>query len=256
MTATNDAKPHPLVKVVYFDEQSASDYLDISAGGSTSVTKDERDARIKKMQASFEGKVAARFSWLPFVGASVSTGAGASSDRDTQSILSKTLSNTILTDFLENIRGDKRVERFPNMRVIAQANSMAYLKMFTPYLMIADTTDTGVDLSRLDDAIIGAKGYYEMVGIHAEGHVVCILRFNVRAFRNSYGLIDLTRMRLVYYVVSVGLSSLSALTFESELSMSSTPSAQTFQDIYDGNNDDIDPPLPVFDVMLAGVERE
>jgi hypothetical protein len=245
----------PLIKVVYFDEQSASDYLDISSGGSESVTSEQVTARVTSMQANFEGKLAARFSWVPFLGASASTGAGASVGRDTQSLLSKTLSNTILTDYLTAIKGDDRVVRHPDLHVSALPGSMAYLKLFTPYLLIAGKTEDGVDLARMDDAFIGAKGYYEMVGAQDDGNVVCILRFNVHAFRNSYGLIDLARMRLTYYAVSVGLSTLPALSFESEMKFETqAPTDTTVQDAFDTDPLNNEVVYAVFDVVLAGME--
>jgi hypothetical protein len=52
------------------------------------------------MQARVETKVAAKLRWLPFVGVSAETGTGVSASSVGRSILSKTLSNTILTDYL------------------------------------------------------------------------------------------------------------------------------------------------------------
>ena len=80
---------------------------------------------------------------------------------------------------------------------------MAYMKMYTPYMVIARTEELGVDLARLDEALAGAKGYYELVGEDGNGGTR-ILRFNIKAFRNNYGLTDLGRMRLIYHGILVG----------------------------------------------------
>lgn len=64
-----------MIKIVYFDEESASDYLDISVGGKAVSTSEEVKERSRETQAKVEAKVAAKLSWLPFVGFSGETGA-------------------------------------------------------------------------------------------------------------------------------------------------------------------------------------
>lgn len=104
----NDLKKS-MIKIVYFDEQSASDYLDISAGGQAESTSKDIKERTSEMHANVESKLSAKLSWLPFVGGSAEAGAGADIARAGQSILSKTLSNTILTDYLQAVASDDRV---------------------------------------------------------------------------------------------------------------------------------------------------
>jgi hypothetical protein len=244
-----------LVKIVYFDEQSASDYLDITAGGKETSSREEINKRFSEMHAKVEASVAAKFSWLPFLGASAATGGGTSAGRDGQSILSKTLSNTILTDYLEKVEGDPRVARLEGLRVYAATSSLAYMKTFTPYLIIARTEEQGIDLAKLDEALTGAKGYYEMVGADAKGEAICILRFNFHAFRNNYGLIDVARMQLTYHGVLVGETAVADLTMESE--MGGTPKAKEKEvaELFDDEPVTAPGPLlPVFDILLAGVE--
>lgn len=147
-----------LIKIVYFDEQSASDYLDMSAGGKVASTSEDVRNRTTDLHAQVETKLAAKLSWLPFLGASAETAAGMGASSSGQSILSKTLSNTILTDYLGRVRGDVRVRRLENLRLTAAQGSMAFMKMYTPYMVIAKTEDMGLDLARLDEALERAKG--------------------------------------------------------------------------------------------------
>jgi hypothetical protein len=254
--ATKPPKPdRSLVKIVYFDEQSASDYLDITAGGKETLNSEEVTKRFTATQAKLEAKIAAKFSWFPFVGASMATGAGASAGREGQSILSKTLSNTILTDYLAAVAEDTKVARLANLKVSAAPGSMAYMKTFTPYLVIARTEEQGIDLAKLDEALIGAKGYYEMVGADSAGIATHILRFNVHAFRNSYGLIDLARMRLTYHGVRVGEAEVADLAMEAEMGGASTQEDIKVADLFDPEPA-TSPLLPVYDIVLAGVEDD
>lgn len=246
----------PLIKVVYFDEQSASDYLDISAGGKVAASSQDVRDRTTDMHARVETSLAAKFSWLPFIGASAETAAGVNLSSVGQSILSKTLSNTILTDYLTAVDDDNRIERLEGLTVTAPRNSMAYMKMYTPYMVIAKSDDTGIDLARLDEALVGAKGYYELLGESLEGRK-CVLRFNFRAFRNNYGLTDLRRMRLVFHGVDVGRTTESALSMEAEMSDGGEQPSLSALEMLDGAAAaGAEPLLEVYDVILAGVEYD
>ena len=59
-----------IIKIVYFDEETASDYLDIAAGGKSAATSEDVRDRTTKLHGDVETKVAAKFGWLPFLGAS------------------------------------------------------------------------------------------------------------------------------------------------------------------------------------------
>lgn len=43
-----------MIKIVYFDEESASDYLDISVGGMTASTSEDDKERTNEMQEKVE----------------------------------------------------------------------------------------------------------------------------------------------------------------------------------------------------------
>ena len=260
-TPDESSTPNKLVKIVYFDEQSASDYLDISAGGSAASQSEYIRDRTAKTHAEVETKLVAKFSWLPFLGASGEAGAGFDVSRVGQSILSKTLSNTILTDYLAEVADDDRVRRLRKFEVTAPKDSMAFMKMYTPYMVIAKTEESGLDLAKMDEALERAKGYYELLAVStAESSERCVLRFNIGAFRNNYGLTDLGRMRLVYHAILVGQSTESSLTVDAEMGdkSKSDMTAPTARELLDGPVGDAiaDPILNVYDVVLAGVEHE
>lgn len=246
--------PNAMIKIVYFDEQSASDYLDICAGGRVaSTSKDVRD-RTTDLHARVETSLAAKLSWLPFIGTSAEAAAGLGVSSAGQSLLSKTLSNTILTDYLNKVAQDDRVRRLQDLRLTAARDSMAFMKMFTPYMVIAKTDEMGIDLARLDEALERAKGYYELIGEQA-GSGKCVLRFNIRAFRNNYGLTDLLRMRLVFHGVRVGQTKESDLGMQAEMEVGDDPPPVSALDLLDESVRSDETLLDVFDVILAGVEH-
>lgn len=243
-----------MIKIVYFDEQSASDYLDISAGGKAISTSED----VRKRTADLHGKVAAdltaKLSWLPFLSGSASAGAGVDVSRAGQSILSKTLSNTILTDYLKEVAEDGRVERLHGLKVTAPKASMAFMKMYTPYMIIAKSDELDIDLARLDEALESAKGYYELLGEGSDGKK-CVLRFNIKAFRNNYGLTDLSRMRLVFHGIPVGQTTEASLDFQAEMELDTATKPISVQELLDGSAVPKKTLLDVYDVILAGVEH-
>lgn len=243
-----------MIKVVYFDEESASDYLDMAAGGKSVSTSEDIRERTKGMHGKVEASLMAKLSWLPFLGASGELEAGAQASAAGKSILSKTLSNTILTDYLAEAVNDSRVKQLRGLHVSAPKDSMAYVKMFTPYMVLLKLDDVPVDLARVDEVLAEAKGYYELLGEDVD-YQKCVLRFNIKAFRNNYGLTDLARMCLVFHGVFVGQTSEQALSMEAEMSGSVGDMTVEASELVDGATADAEDMLDVYDVILAGVEN-
>lgn len=250
---TKPATAGTLIKIVYFDEESVSDLLDIYAGGKESTSKEQTRERTAEVEAEARAKAAAKFNWLPFFGGSAEAGAAASASAVGRNFLNKTLSNTILTDYLRKLEEIKGIERLEGLTVTAREESAAYMKMYTPYLAMLKIDELPVNLAALDDALESAKGYYELLGQDADG-AKHILRFNIQAFRNNYGLADLGRMRLVYHGLRVGKATESSLTMQAEMAPMTEPEPLTGLDVIDGASAAPANLLDVYDVILAGVE--
>lgn len=130
---------------------------------------------------------------------------------------------------------------------------MAYMKMFTPYIVLLKVDDVPFDLAHIDEVLADTKGYYELLGEAVDGSK-CVLRFNIKAFQNNYGLIDFGGMRLVFHGILVGQASEAALGIEAEMSGSKNKMTVTVVEVVDGMDTSIKELLDVYDVMLTGVE--
>lgn len=252
---SEDRATASLVKIVYFDEESASDLLDIAAGGKETASKEVSKERTAEVEAEARAKAAAKFNWLPFFGGSAEAGAAASASALGRSILNKTLSNTILTDYLSKLDLLGGVQRLESITVSARAESAAYMKMFTPYLAMLKIDELPVNLAELDTALTSAKGYYELLGEGIDG-TKSILRFNIQAFRNNYGLVDLGRMQLIFHGIRVGRASEDSLTMSAEMAPGAVVAPLSGLDVVEGTSDKRVDDLDVYDVILAGVEYE
>lgn len=242
-----------LVKIVYFDEESASDLLDIAAGGKEETSTERVKERGTAVEAEVNARMAAKFSWLPFIGASAEVATAASASSVGRSIFNKTLSNTILTDYLGKLSAFEGVEELTQLRLSAPKGSAAFMKMYTPYMAMLKMDDLPVNLAMLDEALQAAKGYYELLAEKPNGSK-CILRFNISAFRNRYALVDLGRMTLLFHGVKVGEAAESSLEMRAEMFPSGEELADV-EELLDGAERRDEKLLAVYDVLLAGVEH-
>lgn len=254
-----------IVKVVYFDEGSATDFLHIDDGGQTQQKTEKIGNTTSKVVAKADASAEAKFKWLPFLGVSTGITASAEGARLGNTIISKAISNTILTDYLDRVKEKKDngldvITIFTECKLTPHPESFAYYKMMTPYLiMVDDKVQSGgisLNISKMDEAFESGRGYYELI---AEGSgSKCILRFNIKAFRNNYGIADLVKMNLTYHAIEVGTFPEEKLALKEEFSEDDGIPI-TGVDIV--NSLEVDrcirstKLLKVYDVVLAGVDK-
>lgn len=266
-----------ICKIVYFDEESVTDYVQIVAGGELENTMELLKTRDiqgeQKVQA--DGKVGisgifrALLGWEASASAGISTGITFDSGKMVKNIVK----NTILTDFIKTIEDASlgkntsrlpkgTIKKFSGYKISAEKDSLSYMVMVSPYLsMIKSGTsipagEFNIAIDKLDHALRNAKGYYEFIGTKGRSRV--ILRFNINSFRNSYTISDLLKMDLSIYGIKVGRTSIANLNVNKELGMNvsiipkDNPSYEVNADFDESQN--LDVVLDVFDVLLAGVE--
>ena len=95
-----------MIKVVYFDDQSATDYLYIYNGGAKVQTSDKVKEKSGEIANKTSAGLFAKLSWLPFWGGEGATEIDTSLGHKSNSLIKTTLSNTVLTDFLDKIKED------------------------------------------------------------------------------------------------------------------------------------------------------
>lgn len=268
-----------ICKIVYFDEDSVTDYVQIVAGGELENTTELLKSRDAQEEQSTEanGKVGiggvfkALLGWEANVSAEVSAGLSFNSNKMVKNIVK----NTILTDFLKIIEDSSTsksvsklpkgaIKQFKGYRITAEENSLSYMVMVSPYLsMLKSGTsipagEFSIAVDKLDNALRHAKGYYEFVGTKGRSRVV--LRFNVNSFRNGYTISDLLKMDLSIYAIKVGRTSLENLNVNNELGMNvsiipkDNPSYESGTEVDETTSSS--PVLDVFDVLLTGVEAD
>ena len=177
-----------LCKIVYFDEESVTDYVQIVAGGELEKTTELLNSREAQegQSAQANGKVGisgvfkALLGWDAGASAEVSAGLSFNSSKMVKNIVK----NTILTDFLKTVddteksgRGAKlpkgTIKKFKGYKITAEKDSLFYMVMVSPYLSmfksgsLIPAGDLNIAVDKLDNVLRSAKGYYEFVGTRA-----------------------------------------------------------------------------------------
>ncbi len=273
MVKKNKEKHMPLAKVIYFDEGSVTDFIQITEGGELTKTTELLSEKSGAVESGAEGTVSVGISGLfrKLVGigtdGKLSLSADASLKKD--SLVKTILQNTILTDFLDEAeKKGSHISVFDNIEIKVIKDSLSYVIMISPYLKmfkgealnINTELDLSIDMIKMDESIRLAKGYFEFEGVQGEESV--ILRFNIDSFRNNYKISDLLKMDLTIYAVPVGKVLKKNISIVSEVSAAIAENGETEvsnpkygEDNHNSTKaDDIE--LKVYDVLLAGVKLD
>jgi len=246
-----------MIKIVYFDEKSAIDYIDIYNDG----RKSEAQLKQKGTSSRLSGDIGISiqdgmlFKMLgPLLRLSAKSKAEAHLNRVTEDLVRTTISNTVLSDYINLASVDDKIIKFDGYRVYPEKDSISHIKMYTPYLKILNIDNIDIDIAETDSVLENAKGYYELIA-EKDGEKA-ILRFNIKAFKNNYFLFDLKKMNLKYFAVKIGQMNLNDLIAKNEFDFENNVVTSLDEleraDSADQESNDVD----VYDVVLAGVTSD
>ncbi len=269
---TPSTNNNQLCKIVYFDEESITDYIQIVNNGELEKTSELLSDTVNNAQGatSINGKIGLSGAIKALLGNELSTSANAEADASyTNERMVKTIvKNTILSDFFSVITKDevKAISKFSGYKIDAPKDSFAYVALISPYFGMLKGANIpagefNISTEKLDNTIKLAKGYYEFLGIKEDGEEekTIIFRFNMKSFRNNYKPTDLLKMNLSIYAIKVGESTKNMLNFSSEFNINNTvvdnPSYEEMTtSTHENERNDMEQKLDVYDVLLAGVE--
>ncbi|NEY18565.1 hypothetical protein G4D61_01095 [Bacillus ginsengihumi] len=268
-----DVNKRHLLKVVYFDEGSAMDYLEAKHGGRYDKVSSDIIQRVKNIagevgiEASSDPKILSLIVDSLF-GIKGRIAGSASYNKNGDSKVSETLSSTVLSNFIDDVYKEKQENLptefgvFERVRLSFVPNSVTFLKVISPMLKVIKEESFGNDmpiqLGALDQIFNDAKGYYELISVEEKK----VFRFNFNALRNNYRLNDLTKMNLTIVGIKVGECTEKELEWESEFGEKrATDNNSAFENLVERERSDgskteqevNEEMLSVYDVILAGV---
>ncbi|HDM9672555.1 TPA: hypothetical protein P0528_002834, partial [Listeria monocytogenes] len=225
----------------------------------------------KASKFSLDGKIGTGI--LDFFNFGISANSSGQYDGGKSNILKTNLTNTILTNFIDLLKKEESseygLEELKDSKLSIPPDSAAFIKSIAPFIKFfksseefKNTSDPildNIDLHSVDDVLLNAKGYYELLAINQKGDKK-VVRFNLEGFRNNYKLNDLEKMNLTLYGVKVGTCLEENLSFEKELSFGNQQSkkkqSQNFgYNPHEKNNKQNKPEneLDIIDIVLAGI---
>lgn len=265
-----------LCKIVYFDEDSVTDYIQIMMGGILEKTTELLSESSNKGSAGAEAKAGVGLSGVfkALIGfeASANTNASLETSFNTNEMAKNIVKNTILTDFIDIIGEDSKenkgaIKKFRGYQVSAYKDSLSYVALISPYLSMlkggsgVPAGDFNIAVEKLDNTMKSAKGYFEFIGEKDSKKV--IFRFNIKSFKNNYKVTDLLKMDVSIFAIKVGTSSLDKLDIYNELDVDASITSVKDNPNYQKNNTleqlestKTNQLLDVYDVLLTGVELD
>lgn len=267
-----------LVKIIYFDEGSAADYMQITSGGELKKTTEfisnvsgeaGADAKIE-IGTQKKGKgLATLFKALTGIGIDASISGQTGVDAKKEKIAKTILENTLLADFVALIESDskRRIEKnkkhtaikaFEGIKLYPQDNSFSYFMLMAPFftmiqgdvpIMGEDGEQFSLDISKIETAISRGRGYYEFLST-IDGEEM-IFRFSSNAFRNNYTMSDIPKMQLSLYAVLVGTIDKKKLDLTSEFQFGVIKKDRIEYDTTVKEQQSSE--IKVYDVILAGI---
>ncbi|MBU3202754.1 DUF6414 family protein [Clostridium algidicarnis] len=254
-----------MIKIIYFDDESATDILNIKNGGNLIETSVDEEG--KKTEKEVHGKVNIGVGIKKLLGllrAEGNISLDISTFKNNSKFIESTISNTILTDFINYVEGseDDGILKLEDYKIEIAQNSIAYFQRLTPYLSMMDG-DFDVDenlklnVEKIHGGFEFAKGYYELIA--KKDYTKSIFRFNNKSFKNNYYLTDLENMELVLYGIKVGKMNLESIDFIKSMDNWTNTSEMSMEDITNAlessDEEFINEKLAsVYDIILAGVE--
>lgn len=243
-----------MIKIVYFDEVAASDYITIHNGGQIDWSTKENKEKLAKLMAELDVQAKGGINLFSIFKTSASGHANTAYDSTTTKLIESTLTNTLLTDYIEIAKDDSNVRKFHDDSIYPPANSISMYKMFASYLNVVPKDEIPINIDALNEAMLGERGYYQMLLNNEIGNPTSVLRFNIKAFKNNYTLSDLSKMRLTYFGVKVGECTEEQLSIEKEFEIGANQMYISASEIVSSDESTTSTKqLEVYDIILAGV---
>ena len=253
---TKDIESQDFVKIIYFDETAASDYVTIKNGGKIEWTKNSSQKKNRSAEGTTSASVGAGFRFLNIAKAAFSGEIKASADINSSKVIENIFSNALLTDYITLATQDENIQKYSGKSVFVPENSLTQYKLMSSVVDLISPEqfkEYGFNIDKLNSVILDKHGYYQMLLGHPN-KIESILRFNISSFKNNYNLSDIPKMNLNYFAVKVGRCSKEDLTFESEFDVTIKKTRLTGEDIVNGKSvEEKGDFLDIYDVILAGV---
>ena len=123
-------KSKTFIKIIYFDEGSATDLLYILGGGKSTDKEEKIVTKTTQLAAGAEAQAGAKINLLTKITAGMGIDGSADASREGRSILSKAIESTVLTDYIRCTENEAKshITVFTKCKPYAFPGSFTYFK--------------------------------------------------------------------------------------------------------------------------------
>ena len=248
-----------ILKVIYFDEEAAIDYITISDGGKaiSEIINTEQETDTSKLES--ETSTGFKIPFFTWFNLQAKIGIDSNINNINDGVVKSTLTNTILTDYIKKADTDEKIKKISNYQITPIKDSVSYYKMYTPYMLLIkkelnDKISAEVDITKIDEVLKETKGYYEFLATNGKEQV--IIRFNISSFKNNYKINNLLGMNLLLYGVNVGSAEKDDFSIEKEFEQNESKEITADEILEVTSKAPEQKKLKIYDIVLAGVAHE
>ena len=248
-----------LLKVIYYDENAAMDYVIIINDGNITTEEINKVIEGKDAEVGASGELGIKTSLLKMLGLSLGIKSSISGHSSNERLINSTLTTNIMTEFIKIADKDDNIEKLQGLKLEIDQDTATFLKSMFPYVALLKNPEEKIDelkeinIGKIDEVILSTKGYFEFLA-KKNNEDFAILRFNINCFKNNYKITDLLKMDLCYYGIKVGKTTKEAIKLENEINHNET-TILTEDDIGEiKEREEI--LLPIYDIVIAGVKNE
>ncbi len=241
-----------ILKVVYYDENAAMDYVTIMNDGNLTVEEINKAIDGDEAEIKAEGETSIKVSLIKMLKLATGIKSEISGHESNERIINSTITTNIMTEFMKLAQNDVNIEKISGIELKINSDTLTYLKSIFPYITLLNNYDNieelkDIDINKFDEVILATKGYFEFVA-YKNNKEIAIFRFNIDCLRNNYKFSDLLIMDLVFYGIKVGNTSIDKINIENEINK--TQRVLTEDDLNETSQSD---ELPIYDIIIAGV---
>lgn len=248
-----------ILKVIYFDEEAAIDYITISDGGKaiSEIINTEQETDTSKLES--ETSTGFKIPFFTWFNLQAKIGIDSNINNINDGVVKSTLTNTILTDYIKKADTDEKIKKISNYQITPIKDSVSYYKMYTQYMLLIkkelnDKISAEVDITKIDEVLKETKGYYEFLATNGKEQV--IIRFNISSFKNNYKINNILGMNLLLYGVNVGSAEKDDFSIEKEFEQNESKEITADEILEVTSKAPEHKKLKIYDIVLAGVAHE
>ena len=243
-----------ILKVIYFDEEAAIDYITISDGGKaiSEIINTEQETDTSKLES--ETSTGFKIPFFTWFNLQAKIGIDSNINNINDGVVKSTLTNTILTDYIKKADTDEKIKKISNYQITPIKDSVSYYKMYTPYMLLIkkelnDKISAEVDITKIDEVLKETKGYYEFLATNGKEQVII-------SFKNNYKINNILGMNLLLYGVNVGSAEKDDFSIEKEFEQNESKEITADEILEVTSKAPEHKKLKIYDIVLAGVAHE